>query len=68
VADFDAVTIDSATGQLKPQFVPNSTVGGPGDRLHPNRAGLMAMAESVPIDALGLAPMPSPGPQHRRRG
>ena len=70
VADFDAVTIDTSTGGLKPQFIPNSTVGGAGDRLHPNRAGLMAMAETVPIDALGLAPMPGPGPgpQHRRRG
>ena len=68
VADFDAVTIDNATGRLKPEFIPNSTVGGAGDMLHPNRAGLMAMAASVPIDALGIeAPMPAP-PQRPRRG
>lgn len=66
VADFDAVTIDQATGALKPEFIPNSTVGGAGDRLHPNRAGLMAMAEAVPIDALGL-PDPRPPRHHPRR-
>ena len=67
VADFDAVTIDQATGQLKPSFIPNSTVGGAGDRLHPNRAGLMAMAETVPIDALGIEEPEAPRrrPHHR---
>jgi lysophospholipase L1-like esterase len=29
-------------------------VGGTGDRLHPNRAGLQAMGMAVPLDALGL--------------
>lgn len=67
VADFDAVTIDQATGQLKPSFIPNSTVGGAGDRLHPNRAGLMAMAEAVPIDALGIAPPAAPARRGPRR-
>lgn len=67
VADFDAVTIDQATGQLKPPFIPNSTVGGAGDRLHPNRAGLMAMAEAVPIDALGIAPPAAPVRRGPRR-
>jgi len=67
VADFDAVTIDTATGKLKPEFIPNSTVGGAGDMLHPNRAGLMAMAEAVPIDALGIeAPLPMPASRPRR--
>jgi lysophospholipase L1-like esterase len=47
VADFDAVTIDHTTGQLSPEFVPDSTMGGPGDMLHPNRAGYQAMANSV---------------------
>jgi lysophospholipase L1-like esterase len=47
VADFDAVTIDHTTGQLSPEFVPDSTKGGPGDMLHPNRAGYQAMANSV---------------------
>jgi lysophospholipase L1-like esterase len=43
VIDFDAVTLDAATGELKPEFQPNSSIGGPGDKLHPNRAGYMAM-------------------------
>lgn len=55
VADFDLATRDPTTGELLPPFVPNSTVGGRGDKLHPNRAGLMAMANVVPIAALGLA-------------
>ena len=37
VADFDRATLDPATGQLRPEFVPDSTTGGAGDRLHPNR-------------------------------
>ena len=39
IADFDAATVDPATGGLREAFVPNSTIGGPGDRLHPNRPG-----------------------------
>jgi lysophospholipase L1-like esterase len=31
-------------------MVPDSTAGGPGDRLHPNRAGYLAMAESIPLE------------------
>jgi lysophospholipase L1-like esterase len=50
VADFDAATVDQATGQLRAQFVPDSTTGGPGDRLHPNRAGYLAMAHSINLD------------------
>jgi lysophospholipase L1-like esterase len=52
VADFDAVTLDAATGEIKPEFQPNSTVGGPGDKLHPNRAGYAAMAQSIDITLL----------------
>src|SRR5262245_57404173 len=44
VADFDAVTIDRSSGEILPQFQPSSTIGGPGDKLHPNRAGYAAMA------------------------
>ncbi len=47
VVDFDAVTLDAATGELQPQMVPDSTTGGPGDRLHPNRAGYLAMANAI---------------------
>ena len=54
VADFDAATLDPATGGLKPEYQPNSTIGGPGDKLHPNRAGYQAMANAV--DAALVAP------------
>ena len=53
VADFDAATIDPAAGTLKPEFQPSSSVGGPGDRLHPNRAGYQAMANSVDLKLFG---------------
>ncbi len=49
VVDFDAATIDAATGELRPEFVPDSTAGGPGDKLHPNRAGYQAMAMSIDL-------------------
>ncbi len=47
VLDFDAVTLDPKTGELKAEYQPNSTVGGPGDKLHPNRAGYMAMGLAI---------------------
>ena len=49
VADFDAVTVDQATGALREEFVPNSTIGGAGDRLHPNRAGYQAMGSAIDL-------------------
>jgi lysophospholipase L1-like esterase len=49
VADFDAATVDPHTGALREEFVPNSTVGGAGDRLHPNRAGYQAMGNAVDL-------------------
>jgi lysophospholipase L1-like esterase len=49
VADFDAATVDPKTGALRDEFVPNSTVGGAGDRLHPNRAGYQAMGSAVDL-------------------
>ena len=52
VADFDRATLDPQTGSLRPEFVPNSTTGGPGDKLHPNRAGYLAMAMSVDLRLL----------------
>jgi len=33
-------------------FQPNSTVGGAGDRLHPNRAGYQAMGQAVDLGVL----------------
>jgi lysophospholipase L1-like esterase len=52
VADFDAATLDAQTGEIKPEFQPNSTTGGPGDKLHPNRAGYQAMANSIDLNML----------------
>jgi lysophospholipase L1-like esterase len=43
VVDFDAVVIDPASGEMRAAFVHNTTVGGPGDKLHPNRLGYLAM-------------------------
>jgi lysophospholipase L1-like esterase len=53
VIDFDKATLDPQTGGLKPEFVPDSTIGGPGDKLHPNRAGYLAMGMSVNLDLFG---------------
>ena len=47
VADFDKATLDPQTGGIRAEFVPESTTGGPGDKLHPNRAGYHAMAYSI---------------------
>lgn len=52
VADFDRATLDPATGQMKAEFVPESTTGGPGEKLHPNRAGYQAMASTIDLGAL----------------
>ena len=52
VVDFDAATLDPGTGGLRPEMVPDSTTGGPGDRLHPNRAGYLAMGSSVDLDVV----------------
>jgi lysophospholipase L1-like esterase len=52
VADFDRATLDPATGSLRPEFVPDSTTGGRGDQLHPNRAGYLAMANSIDLTLL----------------
>jgi lysophospholipase L1-like esterase len=49
VLDFDRVTLDPATGSMKREFVPENTTGGPGDKLHPNRAGYAAMADSIDV-------------------
>jgi lysophospholipase L1-like esterase len=53
VADFDAATLDPATGTMKASMQPNQTIGGPGELLHPNRVGYQAMAETIDISALG---------------
>jgi hypothetical protein len=50
VIDFDKATLDPASGGLKPEFVPESTTGGPGDKLHPNRTGYLAMGMAIDLD------------------
>jgi lysophospholipase L1-like esterase len=52
VADFDAATRDATTGGLRPEFQPNSSVGGAGDALHPNRAGYLAMGNAIDLKLL----------------
>ena len=52
VIDFDGATTDPATGEMKAEFRPNSTIGGPGDRLHPDRAGYAAMGNAISFPAL----------------
>jgi lysophospholipase L1-like esterase len=52
VVDFDKVAGDETTGELKAEYVPESTTGGAGDRLHPNRAGYLAMGNSIELDML----------------
>ena len=53
VVDFDRATADPQTMAMRPEFIPGSTVGGPGDGLHPNRAGYLAMGDSVDLRMLG---------------
>jgi lysophospholipase L1-like esterase len=52
VVDFDKATLDPATGEMKVDYVPESTTGGPGDKLHPNRAGYLAMANAIDLGML----------------
>ncbi len=50
VADFDAATLDPATGNMRAEFVPNSEFTQlPWDYLHPNHAGYLAMGMSIDI-------------------
>jgi lysophospholipase L1-like esterase len=57
VIDFDQATSDPATGELKAEYQPNSTTGGPGDKLHPNRAGYAAMGRAIDLGlVLGKPP------------
>jgi lysophospholipase L1-like esterase len=49
IADFDQATVDAKTGELRAEFVPDSTTGTPGDKLHPNRAGYLAMGNAVDL-------------------
>ncbi|WP_245288022.1 GDSL-type esterase/lipase family protein [Bradyrhizobium sp. Ec3.3] len=52
VVDFDAATFDAATGEIKAAMQPNSSMGGPGDKLHPNRAGYAAMGNAIELEMI----------------
>lgn len=52
VVEFDAATLDPSTGAMQPAFVHDTTTGGPGDKLHPNRLGYQAMGMAVDLQAL----------------
>jgi lysophospholipase L1-like esterase len=61
VADFDKVTLDPQTGGMRAEFVPESTTGGPGDKLHPNRVGYQAMGAAIDLNLLAPKPARSTG-------
>ncbi len=48
VADMDAAADDPATGMIRAQFLVNSTLGTI-DHIHPNRAGYLAMAQTIDL-------------------
>jgi lysophospholipase L1-like esterase len=52
IADFDAATLDPQTGGLRAEFIPESTAGGPGDKIHPNRVGYLEMGMAVDLNLL----------------
>jgi len=57
VVDMAAAVSDPATGELKSEFQPNGSIGGPGDKLHPNRAGYAAMARAIDLKTItGIVP------------
>jgi lysophospholipase L1-like esterase len=66
VLDFDQATLDPDTGQLKPEFVHNTTTGGEGDKLHPNRVGYLAMGMAIDI-AQFKPPAAKPAPKTIKR-
>jgi len=47
--DFDQVSLDPATGEMRAEFVPESTTGGAGEKLHPNRVGYQAMGNAFDL-------------------
>ncbi|MEU4424508.1 SGNH/GDSL hydrolase family protein [Actinoplanes sp. NPDC024001] len=62
VADFSAVTEDPANpGHLLPAYDTNTSAGGAGDHLHPNRAGFLAMAGAVDLAQLERFAQPAAG-------
>ena len=57
VIDFDAATLDPQTGGMRAEFVPESTTGGPGDKLHPNRVGYLSMGSAIDLNLFATIPV-----------
>ena len=51
--------MDPATGMFRAEYLPSSTTGGPGDMIHPNRAGYQAMGLAIDLNLI------APGAQQR---
>jgi lysophospholipase L1-like esterase len=62
IVDFDKVATDPQTEEIRAEFVPNSTVGGPGDKIHPNRFGYLTLGGAIDLDLLLPKPVKSVGP------
>ena len=71
IVDFDRATAESVNGPMRPEYIPGSTIGGPGEGLHPNHAGYLAMGDAVDLHLLTgpaarparrAAPKPTAGP------
>lgn len=56
VIDFDKAIANPETGEMQPEFVPDSTTGGTGDKLHPNRLGYLAMGQAIDLNLFGQPP------------
>ena len=54
IIDFSTPTRDPETGGLRAHMKPGSSIGGPGDGLHPNRIGYLAMGGAVDLSLLGV--------------
>jgi hypothetical protein len=52
VIDFDKAILDPQTGGMRAEFVPDNTLGGAGDKLHPNRLGYLAMGLAIDLNIL----------------
>jgi hypothetical protein len=42
---------------MRAEFVPESTTGGPGDKLHPNRVGYLSMGSVINLNMLATTPV-----------
>ncbi len=52
VVEFDRAITDPATGAMRAEFTHNTTTGGDGDKLHPNRLGYIAMGMAIDLNLL----------------